>query len=49
MTAQEAEDMKKMNPHSPMEKMEEREEEQFLQGGTPPQSRMQHTNKGEKK
>jgi cytochrome c len=50
MTAQEAEDMKKLNPQSPMEKMEEQEEEQFLEGGTPPpQSRMQHTNKGEKK
>jgi mono/diheme cytochrome c family protein len=50
MTAQEAEDMKKLNPQSPMEKMEEQEEEQFLEGGTPPpQNRMQHNNKGEKK
>jgi len=49
-TAQEAEDMKKLNPQSPMEKIEEQEEEQFLEGGTPPpQSRMQHDNKGEKK
>ena len=50
LTPQEAEDMKKLNPQSPMEKMEEQEEEQFLEGGTPPsQNRMKHENKGEKK
>ena len=50
MTEQEAEDMKKLNPQSPMEKMEEQEEEQFLEGGSlPPPNRMQHNNKGEKK
>ena len=50
MTGQEAEDMKKLNPQSPMEKMEEQEEEQFLEGGSlPPPNRMQHNNKGEKK
>lgn len=50
MTPQEAEEMKKLNPQSPMEKMEEHEEEQFLGGGSPaPQNRMQHKTKGEKK
>lgn len=55
MTPQEAEDMKKLNPQSPMEKMEEQEEEQFLEGSQSPQQstmqhkNMQHTNKGEKK
>jgi mono/diheme cytochrome c family protein len=46
MTPQEMEDMKKLNPQSPMEMMEDNEEEQFLEGSdngkkvtprTPPQ------------
>jgi mono/diheme cytochrome c family protein len=50
MTSQEAEEMKKLNPQSPMERTEEQEEEQFLEGGTPPsRNTMKHESKGEKK
>ena len=34
MTSQEVEQMKKLNPKSPMEMMEEEQEEQFLNGET---------------
>lgn len=50
MAEQEAEDMKKMNPQSPMEKMEDQQEDQFLEGGAPPaKDKMQHSKKGENK
>ena len=49
MTPQEAEDMKKLNPQSPMEKMEEQEEEQFLEGAKPHSQSNSQNRKGGKK
>jgi mono/diheme cytochrome c family protein len=42
LTAQEEQDMKKMNPKTPEDLEEERQEEQFLNGGAPPPERNEH-------
>jgi mono/diheme cytochrome c family protein len=42
LTAQEEQDMKKMNPKTPEDLEEERQEEQFLNGGAPPPEHTEH-------
>jgi len=43
LTEEEAQQMEKLNPSSPMEQSEENQEEQFLKGGKPPMSmKMKH-------
>lgn len=48
MTGQEVEDMKKLNPKTPMEMMEEQQEEQFLSGDTSKESGSKPSNKTHK-
>lgn len=48
MTAQESEEMKKLNPKTPMEMMEEQQEEQFLNGDTSKESGSDTSNQNHK-